>query len=91
MFFLETLRKYPVAPMLNRRCLEDYRIPGTDVILEKGTDVIVPLVAILHDEEYYPNSQKFDPERFNEVNKTQLPPYSFIPFGEGPRICIGKT
>lgn len=89
-YFLETLRKYPALPLLNRRCTKDYQIPGTNATLEKGTDVAISVMGIHHDEEYYPDHEKFDPERFNEINKAKLPSCCYLPFGEGPRVCIGK-
>ncbi|KAJ8944235.1 hypothetical protein NQ314_009512 [Rhamnusium bicolor] len=88
--FSETLRKYPAVPLITRECVEDYKVPGEDVIIEKGTRVFLPIVGIHYDEEYYKNPEVFDPERFNEENKQHLPHYAHLPFGEGPRICIGK-
>ncbi|XP_045460602.1 probable cytochrome P450 6a14 [Harmonia axyridis] len=84
----ETLRKYPPLPNLNRICTKEYKIPGTDVILEKGMQVMIPVVGIHRDPEYYPDPDKFDPDRFTEENKKSRHHFSFIPFGEGPRICI---
>src|SRR5947209_8800606 len=40
-------------------------------------------------EEYFPEPEKFDPERFTPEREKQLPRYAFVPFGAGPRICIG--
>lgn len=85
----ETLRKYPTVPVLNRICTEDYVIPGTNTTLKKGTDVIIPVLGIHQDKDYYVDPEKFDPERFQEANKAQLPSCAHLPFGEGPRICIG--
>lgn len=85
----ETLRKYPVATNLLRECTKDYVIPNTDVIIEKGTPVLIPIREIHHEPDYYPEPEKFIPERFNDENKTKIPPYAFLPFGEGPRICLG--
>ncbi|KAJ3651615.1 hypothetical protein Zmor_017644 [Zophobas morio] len=85
----ETLRKYPPVPILSRECVRDYRIPGEDMVIEKGTRILVPVLGIHYDEEYYPNPEKFDPERFDEENSKNRQQYSYIPFGEGPRICIG--
>lgn len=55
----------------------------------KGTFVIVPAVAFHNDPEYFPDPDKFDPERFNEENKSTRHSFAFLPFGEGPRNCCG--
>lgn len=75
---------------MTRVCTEDYKIPDTDIVLEKGTSVIIPIKAIHWDEKVYEDPWVFDPERFSEENKLKRHQYAFIPFGEGPRICIGK-
>jgi cytochrome P450 family 6 len=86
----ETLRKYPPAPLTVRECTKDYNLPDANFVVEEGTAVAVPILGIHYDQEYYPNPEEFDPERFNQTNKTLRPRYSFIPFGEGPRYCIGE-
>lgn len=88
--FTETLRKYPFGPFLNRHCDEDYLIEETGLVIEKGVSVIVPIWGIHHDPKYFPNPDEFDPERFNDENKQNIVPCSYLPFGEGPRNCIGK-
>lgn len=85
----ETLRKYAPLNFITRQCVEDYKVPGEDVIIEKGTRVLIPVRGIHYDEEYYPDPQKFDPDRFTEEKKRKRNQYTFLPFGEGPRICIG--
>lgn len=85
----ETLRKYPVASSLQRIALQDYKIPNTKITIPKGTPVSVPIHAIHWDEELYPEPEKFDPERFTQEEVSARHPMAYIPFGEGPRICIG--
>lgn len=86
----ETLRKYAPVPFLDRRCNEDYKIEGTDFVIEKGTPVYIPVYDLQYNPEYFPDPEKYDPERFadkSEINKDGL---FYLPFGEGPRICIGQ-
>lgn len=85
----ETLRKYPALPFITRKCVEDYVVPGTNVKIEKGVRVFIPIRGIHYDQDYYENPEVFDPERFTDENKQNRNSYAFIPFGEGPRICIG--
>ncbi|CRL02226.1 CLUMA_CG015167, isoform A [Clunio marinus] len=87
----ETLRKYPPAPFLIRECIKTYDVPGTDHVIEKGTPIIISSFGIHRDPEIFENPLKFNPERFN-INSTgdgKANGLFYIPFGDGPRICIG--
>ncbi|XP_053599163.1 cytochrome P450 6k1-like [Microplitis demolitor] len=84
----ETLRLYPPAPIIDRVASEDYKIPGSNVIIEKGTAVYIPLPGIHRNPKYHPNPDHFDPDRFSDERKNDMEPCTFMPFGEGPRICI---
>ena len=88
-FFSETLRKYPTVPILSRECTKDDKIPDKDVVLEKRMTTVIPVLALHHDPKYYPEPERFDPERFTEDEKAKRHHYVYLPFGEGPRICIG--
>lgn len=89
-FILETLRKYPVAPLLVRESNKEYKIPDSNIVLPKGTIVQVPTYSLHMDPKYYPEPKRFDPDRFKEKAKAARPRYAYLPFGEGPRNCIGK-
>lgn len=75
---------------MTRVCTETYQIPGSDIVLHPYIFVSVPVFSIHHDERYYENPEKFDPERFTEQNIARRIPNTYMPFGLGPRICIGK-
>ncbi|KAG8316328.1 heme binding [Homalodisca vitripennis] len=82
----ESQRMYPVLPLLTRECTKDYKIPDSDLTIEKGVLIMIPVVALHHDHQYYPDPEQFKPERFQGNNFK--PNSTFLPFGDGPRICI---
>lgn len=84
----ETIRKYPF-PMLNRECTKDYLVPGTNFTIQKGTAIIISLLGIHRDEQFFPNPEKYDPERFSDERKDYNEDM-YMPFGAGPRNCIGE-
>uniref|UniRef100_A0A1B6LVT2 Cytochrome P450 n=1 Tax=Graphocephala atropunctata TaxID=36148 RepID=A0A1B6LVT2_9HEMI len=85
----ETLRKYPSVPFLIRKCGENYRVPESDMVLEKGSLIGVSLYGLHMDPKLFPDPDKFDPERFGPNPSHEIKPYTYLPFGEGPRFCIG--
>ncbi|XP_075979728.1 cytochrome P450 6B6-like [Anticarsia gemmatalis] len=87
--FNETLRMYAIVDPLQRKALVDYKVPGTDVVVKKGQIVIVSVNGIHHDEKYYPNPEVFDPDRFEPELAGARHPCAYMPFGVGPRNCIG--
>lgn len=64
-------------------------MPGTEWVIEKGTAVMISPWGVHHDPKYYPDPDNFEPDRFLPEEKAKRDPYSYIPFGEGPRMCIG--
>jgi len=88
MVISEALRKYPPAFRLERRADTNYNLPNSDVTLEKGSLAIIPIYCIQHDPDIYPNPEQFIPERFTAESKSQRHPYTYLPFGTGPRSCI---
>ncbi|KAL9707998.1 hypothetical protein quinque_011516 [Culex quinquefasciatus] len=85
----ETLRKHPPVAILERNADKDYRIPDTDLVIAKGRKIMVPIFAMHHDAEHFPDPEAYKPERFSPEEVAQRDPYCYLPFGEGPRICIG--
>ncbi|XP_054283605.1 cytochrome P450 4V2-like [Macrosteles quadrilineatus] len=85
----ETLRMFLVVPLVPRKLDEHFTLRGCT--FPKGETVILSIAGLHYDPEVYPNPGQFDPDRhcIEEVQKRH--PYSFLPFGGGPRNCIGKN
>lgn len=83
---------HPPIDHLMRISQQDYKVPNRDLIIPKGTVVVVPAFGIQYDPEFFPDPYKFDPEMFSDENKKQRHPMTFLSFGEGPRfvnyICL---
>ncbi|CAB3365212.1 Hypothetical predicted protein [Cloeon dipterum] len=86
---LESLRMYPPVTVINRMCTKKYKIPDSDLTLEKGDLVMIPNRALQNDPDYFDNPEVFNPERFSDEEKNHKNQFIFLPFGEGPRQCIG--
>nr|AKZ17701.1 cytochrome P450 monooxygenase CYP9Z63 [Tenebrio molitor] len=91
----ETLRKWPNAIATDRVCTKPYTIepksPNEKPLrLEVNDNVLISMYAIHRDPQYYPDPDRFDPERFSDENKSKIHPYTYLPFGTGPRSCIGS-
>lgn len=74
---------------MNREALVDYTIEETGYVIEKGLTVRIPVASFHYDPAYFPDPESFIPERFSDENKHNIKPYTYMPFGEGPRACIG--
>ena len=84
----ETLRKYPSLVRLERRVGgENVKLGG--IPLDKDVLIEIPTVSVHHDPDYYPEPDRFNPDRFMPENKHLLVPYTYLPFGAGPRNCVG--
>ncbi|ETN65477.1 cytochrome P450 4C1 [Anopheles darlingi] len=84
----ETLRINPSVPIFGRRSAGDMTIDGVPV--PKGMEFVILIYALHNDPEFYPEPERFDPERFSEEAQAARPPYSYIPFSVGARNCIGQ-
>lgn len=87
--FREALRLYPPAFAIDRVAVEDVEIGGYH--LPKLTSIIVPIHALHRREAIFPDPERFDPARFSPENEAKRPRGAYMPFGAGPRICIGAT
>lgn len=88
----ETLRKWPSVNFTDRCCVKDYVYDDGNLkfTIEKGSQLLFSVLQIHRDAKYFPDPDKFDPERFNDENKHNIVPGTYNPFGAGPRSCIGK-
>ncbi|MEM7241593.1 MAG: cytochrome P450 [Pseudomonadota bacterium] len=81
----ETLRLYPPAAFLSRTAQSDDQL--VDRQIKRGETVMLPVYALHRNELLWDNPDQFDPDRF--ADGKQIARYAFLPFGDGPRICIG--
>ncbi|MGH7451089.1 MAG: cytochrome P450, partial [bacterium] len=89
MVLAESMRLYPPAYVIGRRALSDFAI-GQYVVPAGGIILMSPYV-LHHDARYYPEPEKFDPQRWTLEAEAQRPKFSYLPFGAGPRVCIGES
>jgi len=83
----ETLRLYPPFWMVDRMAVADDQ--AGDVAIPAGSTVIVFVYGAHHASRYWPNPESFDSGRFTKANEKLQPPFTYLPFGGGPRGCIG--
>ncbi|GFS42227.1 cytochrome P450 3A24 [Nephila pilipes] len=85
----ETLRLFPPAVRLERLAQTDYKLGDTGITIPKGMIVTVPAYAMHRDPELFTDPEKFDPDRFKPEERSKIHPYAYLPFGAGPRNCVG--
>ncbi|CAL1287238.1 unnamed protein product [Larinioides sclopetarius] len=83
----ETLRMHPPIATLERSAVENYALRNTGIVVEKGMRVMIPIYGMHYDPEFFEDPEIFNPERFLEDPKH--PQYAYLPFGSGPRNCLG--
>lgn len=86
-FIYEVLRFYPPVPRLTRKAHEEITVGG--ITIPKGTSIQIPVWNVHHSEENYPEPEAFKPDRFAQGKKGATEKITFLPFGTGPRNCIG--
>ncbi len=85
----EGLRLYPPFWMIDREAVADDRVG--DIEIPAGSMVIVHVHGAHHAPRYWENAERFDPARFTKANQKLLTPFTHLPFGGGPRGCIGSN
>ncbi|XP_023946053.1 cytochrome P450 6B5 [Bicyclus anynana] len=90
MAFKESMRCLPSPGFLLRVTCDNFHIPGTDVVLEKGMRVVISTDGLCSDEKYFEDPEIFRPERFHPDNIISIQKFTYMPFGDGPRACIGE-
>lgn len=82
---------HPPLALIPRECTKDWKVPDSDVVIKQGTHVFLPIYGLHHDPKYFPEPEVFNPDRFeasNLADKTLIT-MPYLPFGDGPRACIG--
>ncbi|XP_057340862.1 cytochrome P450 4g15-like [Microplitis mediator] len=87
---MESLRMFPPVPAIARQLNEDVKIATGGYVLPRGSTVIITPYQIHRLEEYYPNPEVFDPDRFLPEYTQNRHYYAYVPFSAGPRSCVGR-
>ena len=87
--FDETLRLYPPAWLVTRKNVQDDTIRGARI--PAGSLVVISIAGVQRSPACWNNPQQFDPDRFLPENSAGRHRYAYLPFGGGPRLCIGNT
>ncbi|CAL1290446.1 unnamed protein product [Larinioides sclopetarius] len=85
----ETLRLYPPVLRNERQSVAEYTLGDTGITIPKNMLISIPVFAMHRDPEFFPNPDKFDPDRFTPEERQKRDPYCYQPFGAGPRNCVG--
>lgn len=85
----ETLRCLPAISLFDRSTSRDYYLKKYDILIPKGTNISLAYHSLLNDSDYWKDPEVFDPDRFLPENKEKIVPGSYVPFGIGPRHCVG--
>jgi cytochrome P450 len=85
----ESMRVYPPVPMMTRQAVADTALGPHPV--KAGTSVVISIYALQRHRSRWRDPDVFDPTRFAPANEAAIPRYQYMPFGAGPRICIGMA
>ena len=85
----EAMRLYPPVPIMSRQSVADATLDGREI--RAGTSLIMPIYAIHRHTRRWEDPDAFLPERFAPAAEASIPRYQYMPFGAGPRVCIGRV
>jgi cytochrome P450 len=85
----EAMRLYPPAPVMTRLSTEDMELSGKRI--PKSSLIVIPIFVLHRHRRLWRDPDRFDPDRFLPENESKYPRTQFMPFGYGPRICIGSS
>ena len=83
----ESMRLYPPAPLIARDAIGADHVGG--IAIEPGTFVLIPIWVIQRHNALWQDPDSFDPGRFMAERRNKIPRFAYLPFGAGPRVCIG--
>ncbi len=86
--FKEAMRLYPPAYIIVRTAISDCLIDG--YLIKKNAAIIISPYLLHRKAEFFPDPEKFDPDRFSPENEKMIPRHAYLPFGGGARVCIGN-
>uniref|UniRef100_A0A0K8TV46 unspecific monooxygenase n=1 Tax=Epiphyas postvittana TaxID=65032 RepID=A0A0K8TV46_EPIPO len=86
----ESLRIFPSVGFLQRQCVRPYTFPDLKLSIDPGVIIMIPVEAYQNDPEIFPEPKEFRPERFDPEVFTAEQKMAYMPFGEGPRACVGE-
>ncbi|XP_045538813.1 cytochrome P450 6B6 [Papilio machaon] len=88
--FKEAMRMFPSLGFLIRECAKKFTFPEINLTIDEGVVVMIPVQALHNDPKYFRNPEEFRPERFSPEEFQSVEKFVYLPFGAGPRACIGE-
>jgi cytochrome P450 len=85
----ESMRLYPPVPMMSRQCVADATVEGHEI--RPGMSLVMPIYVIHRHRRRWDDPDAFLPARFAPGNESRIPRHAYMPFGAGPRVCIGRV
>ncbi|KAM3961509.1 cytochrome P450 6B7-like [Aphomia sociella] len=87
--FKEAMRIFPSLGYLSRVCKKQYTLPHNNITIDEGVLIMIPVQEFHNDPKYWNEPQEFRPERFHPDEFNEMQKNVYLPFGDGPRMCVG--